>query len=63
MAALKGLYATTDKGTPCLIINQNATHYKVTLGIGHVYAGDHAERRLVSYSGKTGWMPKDKIRR
>ena len=63
MAPYKGFAAVTDRGTPCYVINENADRYKVTLGSGHGYAGDHTVRQVISYSGKTGWIAKEKVTR
>jgi hypothetical protein len=61
--AYKGWTGTTDQGTPCYVINADTTRYKVILGTSHGYAGDHAVKQIVSYTGKTGWIAKAKVTR
>lgn len=63
MSTGKGFAGVTDRGTPCYVINEEGDRYKVTLGTYHGYAGDHTVRRLVSYTGKTGWIAKAKVTR
>jgi hypothetical protein len=63
MAAWQGFHGRTDKGTRCFVINQDATRYKVRLGVVHGYTGDHTVHAVISYTGKTGWIAKDKVTR
>ena len=63
----KGFHATTDKGTPCYVINvcPDNKRYKVQLGTMGRYHGWNGEeaRRDVHYNGRIGWILKSKIAR
>lgn len=64
MAQYKSFEATTDKGTPCCVINESENQYKVILGSFTRYysSGIHVTRDIV-YAGKKGWISKEKIRK
>lgn len=62
MNKFKGFEATTSKGTPCFVMNEDDTRYLVRLGVfGRYHGWSGGARRDIHYTGATGWIAKKNV--